>query len=213
MYVMLCTRPDICFVVGLVSRFQSNPGVKHWEAVKRIMRYLKGTMDYELCYRGRSLHLEGYSDADWAGDLDERHSTSGYAYLLNNGAISWSSKKQTCVSLSSMEAEYVACAAAVQEAVWLKRFLERLGINGMKKDPILIHCDSEAAIAYAKDPKDHKRTKHIDIKYHFIRDMISKKQVTVRYLSTHKMLADPLTKPIARDVFVKHVKALGMSNI
>ena len=83
----------------------------------------------------------------------------------------------------------------------------------MKKDPIFIHCDNEAAIAYAKDPKDHKRTKHIDIKYHFVRDMISKKHVTVQYLSTHKMLADPLTKPIARGIFVKHVKALGMSNI
>ncbi|XP_028751927.1 uncharacterized protein LOC114711676 [Neltuma alba] len=104
---------EICFAVGLVSRFQSNLGVKHWEAIKRIMRYLEGTMDYELHYQGNGLRAEGYSNADWAGDLDERHLMLGYAFLLNNRAISWSNKKQTCVSLSSMEVEYVACSVAV----------------------------------------------------------------------------------------------------
>lgn len=117
MYAMMCTRPDICYVVGLVSRFQSNPGLAHWKAVKRILRYLKGTADYMLWYQASDLRLIGYSDADWGGDLDERKATSGYAFLLNNGAISWSNKKQSCIALSTMESEYVACSAAVQEGV------------------------------------------------------------------------------------------------
>ena len=118
MYAMMCTRPDICYAVGLVSRFQSNPGQKHWMAVKRILRYLKGTSDYMLCYQGKKdLRLIGYSDADWGGDVDQCKSTSGYAFLLNDSAILWSSKKQSCVALSTMEAEYVACSAATQDAV------------------------------------------------------------------------------------------------
>ncbi|XP_070011328.1 secreted RxLR effector protein 161-like [Nicotiana tabacum] len=113
MYVMMCTRPDICCVIGLVSRYQSDPGQQHWKAVKRILRYLKGTIDYSLCYQGTDLQLKSYTDADWGGDLDERKSTSGYTFLLNNGAVSWSSKKQSCIALSTMEAEFVALSAAV----------------------------------------------------------------------------------------------------
>ena len=113
MYAMMCTRPDICYVVGLVSRFQSNLGLAHWKTVKRILRYLKGTTDYVLCYQGSDLHMIGYNDADWGSDLDECKSTSGYAFLLNNGAIIWSSKKQPCIALSTMEVEYVACSASV----------------------------------------------------------------------------------------------------
>ena len=124
MYAMMCTRPDICYAVGLISRFQSNPGQKHWMAVKRILRYLKGTLDYMLCYQGKKdLRLIGYSDADWRGDVDQCKSSSGYAFLLNDSTILWSSKKQSCVALSTMEAEYVACFAATQDAVWLRSFL------------------------------------------------------------------------------------------
>jgi hypothetical protein len=117
MYAMLCTCPDICFAVGLVNRFQSNRGPTHWKAVKRILRYLHGTVDYMLCHQGMDLRLRGYSDADWASDLDECKSTSGYTFLLGGGAITWCSKKQSCVAFSTMESEYVACSEAVQEAV------------------------------------------------------------------------------------------------
>ena len=213
MYVMMCTRPDICYAVGLVSRFQSNPGEKHWKAVKRILRYLKGTSDYALCYQGSDLRLVGYSDADVGGDEEERRSTSGYTFLLNNGAICWSSKKQTCIALHSMEAEFVACTAAVQEAVWLKRFIEHLGFGNESTNPVLIHCDNTAAIAYTKDPKYHSKTKHIDIKYNFVRDYIAQKIVTVQYISTKCMVADPLTKPIGKETFEKHVTAIGMRKI
>ena len=122
MYAMMCTRPDICYIVGLVSKFQSNAGLKHWMAVKRILRYLKGTSYYVMCYQGKDLRLDGYIDANWGGNLDQLKSTFGYAFLLNDCAISWSRKKQSCIVLSTMEAEYVACSSAILEAIWLRRF-------------------------------------------------------------------------------------------
>ena len=118
MYAMMCTCPNICYVVGLVSRYQSNPSQKHWMAVKRILRYLKRTSNYMLCYQGKKdLQLIGYSDADWRGDINQSKSTSGYAFLLNDSVILWSSKKQSHVALSTIEAEYVSCSTATQDAV------------------------------------------------------------------------------------------------
>ena len=168
MYAMMSTQPNICYVVGLVSRFQSNPGLTHWKAVKRILRFLRGTTNYILCYQGLDLCMISYSDADWGSDLDERKSTSEYAFLLNNGAITWSSKKQPCIALSTMEVEYVACSAAVQEAIWLRRFFQNLEVVKDASDPVTVHCNSMAALAYAKDSKYHGKTKHIDIRYHYI---------------------------------------------
>ena len=156
------------------------------------------------------MRLEGYSDADWGGDLDERKSTSGFVFLLNNGVISWSSKKQTCIALSTMEAEFVALSAAVQEGVWLKRFLDHLGVVEHAASSLLVNCDSQVAIAYTKDPKYHGKTKHIDTKYNFVKDMVARKDVNLQYISTHRMIADPMTKPIPRDVFIGHVKSLGL---
>ena len=126
MYAMFCTRPDICFAIGMMSRYQRNPGLAHWAAVKRIFRYLRGITDFALCFHRGDLRLKGYSDADWVGDRHKHKSTSGYAFILGGNAVSWCSMKQTCVALSTMESEYVACATAVKEAVWLKRFLQRL---------------------------------------------------------------------------------------
>ena len=179
MYAMMCTRPYICFSVGLVSQYQSNPRREHWKAVKRILRYLKGILDYCLVYQGSELRLVRYSDADWGGDLDQRKSTYGYVFLLNKGAISWCSKKQTCIALSTMEAEFIACSAAVQEVVWLRRFFGNLGIRGDCVEPITVHCDNQAAISFTNDPKYHGRTKHIDTKNNYIRDIIAKQEVTV----------------------------------
>ncbi len=213
MYAVMCTRPDICFAVGLVSRYQSNPGPAHWRAVKRIFRYLRGTSDFVLCYGAADLRLRGFCDADWAGDIDERRSTSGYVFILGGGAVSWCSKKQSCIALSTMEAEYVACSAAVQEAVWLRRFLRRLEISASAGDPVQIRSDSMAALQYAKDPKYHGRTKHIDIRYHYIRDMVKQGEVTLQHIPTSRMVADPLTKPVARDVFQFHVKNLGLCRL
>ena len=155
MYAMLCTQPNICLTVGMVSRYQSNPGPVHWQAVKRIFRYLRGTSDLILCYQGGDLRLRGYSDVDWASDRDERKSTTGYAFLLNGATISWCSKKQSCIGLSTMESEYVACLAAAQEVVWLKRFFQSLWVTSLVDEAVKIYCDSMATLAYANGPKYH----------------------------------------------------------
>jgi transposase InsO family protein len=210
MYAMLCTRPDISYAVGIVSRYQSNPGQSHWQAVKRIFRYLRGTKDLMLCYEGASLELKGYSDAAWGNDADEGKSTSGYVFLLGGGAISWSSKKQTSTALSSMEAEYIACCAAVQECVWVRRFLQGLGVVPGIHEPISLRIDNTSAIDLAKDPKHHQKSKHIEIKYHYVRDQVKEKKVILSYIPTKEMMADPMTKPIARDLFQVHVRQMGL---
>ena len=155
------------------------------------------------------MRLKGYSDADWAGDRDERKSTLGYAFILGGEAVSWCNKKQTCVALSMMEFEYVACATTVQEAVWLKRFLKRVGITTHSEEAVTLYSDSTAALAYAKDPKYYGTSKYIEIKYHFIRDMVARGEVVMKHISTGSMVADPLTKPIAKDVFRSHVGSMG----
>ena len=159
------------------------------------------------------MHIIGYSDADWSSDLDERKSTSRYAFLLNNGAITWSSKKQPCIALLTMEVEYAACSVAVQEPVWLRRFFQNLEVDKDALDPITVHCDSMATLTYAKDSKYHGRTKHIDIRYHYIRDIVAHNEVVLKHISTSLMIADPLTKPIRRDVFQAHVRSLGLRRI
>jgi hypothetical protein len=166
-----------------------------------------------LCYQGSDLRLISYSDADWGSDLYERKSTSSYAFLLNNGAITWSSKKQPCIALSTMEVEYVTCSAAVQEAVWLRRFFQHLEVVKDASNPVIIHCDSTAVLAYAKDPKYHGKTKHIDIRYHYIHDMVTHKELVLKHISTTCMIADPLTKPIRRDAFQAHVRSLGLRKL
>src|SRR5436189_6313179 len=208
MYAMVCNRPDLAYAVGLLSRFQSDPGIPHWNAVKRVLQYLVGTTNYTLCYGGSNVLLQGYTDADWAGDLDERKSTSAHVFLLNGGAISWRSKKQGMIALSTMEAEYIAAAAVVQEAVWLRCLLMSLEVIPDADDPVKLLSDSMSAIDYSKDSKFHARTKHIEIKYHFVRN--KKDEVLLSYIPTGEMVADPLTKPLVIDLFRKHVKSMGL---
>lgn len=152
----------------------------------------------------------GYSDADWGSDPDEHKSTSGYVVLLNNGAITWSSKKQPRIALSTMEAGHVAYLATIKEVVWLRRFFQNLEVVKDASDPVTVHCDSMVALAYAKDSKYHGRTKHIDIQHHYIQDMVAHNEVVLKHISTSLMITDPLTKPIGRDVFQTHVRSLGL---
>ena len=213
MYAMLCTRSDICFAVGMVSRYQSNPGPAHWREIKRILRYLRRTIDHALCYHGGYLRLTCYNDANWASDKDERKSTSGYAFILGGGVVSWCNKKQSCIALFTMKSKYVACSAAVQEAVWLRRFLQRLGVTAHAKNVLLLYSDSRSALAYAKDPKYHGKVKHIEFRYHYIRDMVSQGEVILQHISTSSIVADPLTKPITRDLFFSHAESMGLRRI
>ena len=165
-----------------------------------------------LCYQGKKdLQLIGYSNADWGGDVDQFKSTSGCAFLLNDSAILWrSNKKQSYIALSTIEAEYVACSAATQDVVWLKKFLYHLKIVKLASDPVIIYCDNNAAIVVAKDLKYHGKTKHIKMRYHYIREAITEQDVILKHIYTNFMVVDPLTKPIARDAFVRHVRSLGL---
>jgi hypothetical protein len=175
------------------------------------LRYIKGTLDYALCFNGQNLQLQGYTDADCQGDLDERKSTSGYLFTLAGGAISWKSKKQDSVALSSMESEYIAASEAVKEGVWLKEFLASLKIVESASKPVTIYCDNQAAMKVSRDPKFHSKSKHIEAKYHYIRDVINRlKFVQLEYLPSVNMVADPLTKSLSQEVFCRHVNDMGL---
>ena len=202
LFLSVGTRPDIAYAVSNVAKFSSQPTKKHWSAVKRIMRYLKGTVNFGLHYSKESPEkCVGYSDADWGGDLDDRKSTSGYLFQISGGPVSWRSKKQTSVALSTAEAEYMALASAGQEAVWMRLLIAELCDNPVRAVTILE--DNQAAIQMTRNPQFHGRTKHIGIKFHFIRDLISDGTVNVEYCPTQQMIADMLTKGLPREQFNK----------
>uniref|UniRef100_A0AAV1T0Y1 Reverse transcriptase Ty1/copia-type domain-containing protein n=1 Tax=Peronospora matthiolae TaxID=2874970 RepID=A0AAV1T0Y1_9STRA len=201
MYLMVGTRPDIAVAVGVLSQFAAEPCPTHWQALKRVFRYIQGTRTYGIEFQATSDDkLQGYSDADWAGDVEARRSTSGYAFVMNNGCISWRSKKQSTVALSSTEAEYMALTEAAQEAIWLKAFLHELGEMN-SDEAVKIYEDNQGSIALAKNPEFHKRTKHIDIRYHFVREKVAEGKVVLEYCSTKDMKADLMTKPIPASQF------------
>jgi len=210
MYAMLCTRPDICYAVGVVSRFQSNPGPEHWVAVKHILKYLRRTRNYMLVYSGTDLNMTGYTDSDFQSDKDSRKSTSGSVFVLNGGSVVWRSIKQTCIADSTMEAEYVAACEAAKEAVWLKKFLVSLEVVPEADRPMVLYCDNSGAVANSKEPRSHKRSKHIERKYHLIREIVQRGDVEVTKISTHDNLADPFTKALSGKVFDTHLEGLGM---
>ena len=191
MYAMICTRPDIAHAVGVVSRFMSKPGEEHWRAVKWILRYLQNTLDIGLCFTQEAVVLEGYCDSDLGGDLDTSRSTSGYIFCIGGTTVSWRSKLQGHVSLSTTEAEYVAATEATKEKIWLENLLTKLGFVQKKS---VLHCDSQSAIYLAKNPKFHSKSKHIRHKYHFIRELIEKGELELRKISGDQNAADMLTK-------------------
>ena len=195
LFIAQATRPDIAFAVSDVSRFNHCHGPAHWKAVKRIMRYLKGTIDLKLTYKTKG-KLLGYSDADWASDTDTRKSVTGYVYMTSGGAIVWRSTRQDCVALSSTEAEYIAAGATTQEALWLRQLCRELGLIGTEPMPIL--CDNQSAIKLALNTAYQPRTKHIDIRHHFLRQHLKKKDITIDYVNTEKNLADVLTKAVTK---------------
>lgn len=196
MYLAVCSRPDISFAVAYLSQFNSCYTGEHWSVAKRLLRYLKGTAHYKLNFEKTGKDLTGYVDADHAGDISDRKSFSGYIFILGGAPISWESKKQRTVALSSAEAEYVAMSEACRESTFLKRLIEELTTK--ECHAIMLYSDSQSAIQIAKNPVHHQRTKHIDVRCHYIREALNDNIVKVEYLQTEEMTADILTKALPR---------------
>ena len=175
-YLSTMTRPDITLAVSNVAKYCSKPTKEHWTAVKRIVRYCKGTHNFGLLYKkSNSNSCEGFSDSDWASDVNDRKSSSGYIFQVGGTAISQRSRKQSCVALSTTEAEYITLSQVVQEAIWLRQLYTDL--LGEPPEPIIVYEDNQADICLSKNPQSHGRSKHIEIKYHFIREQINKKTI------------------------------------
>ncbi|GKB48853.1 retrovirus-related pol polyprotein from transposon TNT 1-94 [Tanacetum coccineum] len=209
---LTATRPDIMYVVNLVCRFMESPKEVHLQAAKRIMRYLQGTLDYGIMYkRGEDSELIGFTDGDYAGDLDDGKSTSGYAFMIGSGAISWSSRKQPIVTLSTTEAELVAATACGCQAIWLRYILEEL--NFSQGEPIIIFCDNNSSIKLSRDRVLHGRSKHISVRCHFLRDRTRSQELELVYCRSEDQVADILTKALKPAVFQKLRRMLGVCKI
>jgi hypothetical protein len=207
------TRPDLAYSVGYVSRFLQRPTTEHEQAVKRIIRYVVGTLDHGLYYPRcpGEAHLVGYSDSDHAGDIDTSKSTSGILFFLGKCLISWQSVKQQVVVMSSCEAEYIAASTASTQALWLARLLGDL--LGRNTKAVELRVDSQSALALAKNPVFHERSKHIRLRYHFIRDCLAEGGIKARYINTKDQLADLLTKPLGKIKFLELCSRSGMAQL
>lgn len=203
-YLSLRTRPDISFAVTKLAQFSSNFNRSHWNSAKRILRYLKETMDYKLEYKPTGQQLSAFSDADWASSADDRKSTSGYVITLAGSPVYWKTVKQTVIALSTMEAEYVSVAACAREITWMRALLRSLDLEEIIGKSTLILCDSQAAIAHAESYISNSRTKHISIKHHFIREKVKDGTIDLKYIRTNENLADILTKPLGKELHDFH---------
>lgn len=205
------TRPDIVHAVGIVSRFMNEPSKLHYVAAKRILRYIKGTKDFGLKYEKEvNSNLIGYSDSDWAGSIDDRKSTSGYIVCLGTKAISWCSRKQSTVALSTAEAEYISSSSAACEAVWLRRILANLQQEQISATTIF--CDNMSAIAMTKNPVLHARSKHIELRHHFIRKLVEDKEIELQFCSTNDNCGDIFTKAVNAEKLHQFMKSMKITN-
>lgn len=198
LYLSQRTRPDIAFSVAKLSQYCSKFNVIHWNAAKRVLKYVKETADYKLKYYPTGQILEAYADADWATCTEDRKSVTGYVILLAGSPVYWKSTKQTAVALSTMEAEYVSVAACAREVVWMRELLKNLDLKELIGKSTPVWCDNQAAIVHSKNYIDKSRTKHIAIKHHFIREKVMDGTVDIRYISTDNNQADLLTKPLSK---------------
>ena len=208
LYLANTTRPDIAQAVGVLSRYRVTPTTAHMEGALRVLRYLKDTRDFALRLGGSTTPLEGFVDADYAGDLDTRASTTGFLFRVYGGAVVWCSKKQTATATSTVEAEFRAASHAIKEAIWLKGLLEELHIP-VEKTPLF--CDNAGCIQNLKNHVNGKYTKHVAVAFHHARTSVIKGQVDIRYVNTVQNVADVFTKPLVPVLFVQHRNTLGVS--
>ncbi|GJT75030.1 zinc finger, CCHC-type containing protein [Tanacetum coccineum] len=210
MYAMTCTRPDISFVVGKMSRYISNPSTQHWQAIQRVLNYLKKTMDYSLTYTSYPSVLEGYTYASWISNTKDNSSTSGWVFLLGGSAISWASKKQTCITSSIIESEFVALVVASKEAEWLRNLVLKIPLWSKPIAPISIHCDSAATLVKAYSQMYNGKSRHLGVRHSMIRELIMNGVVSIEFVKSQQNLFDHLTKGLARDMVLKSVEGMGL---
>jgi hypothetical protein len=207
LYLSVCTRPDIAQAVGALARYMSAPTEAHWRAAVGVVRYLVGTATEGVAFGGSKEELVGFCDADYAGDVDSRRSTTGYVFLMFGGAVSWSSRLQPTVAASTVEAEYMSAGQAVKEALWFRKLARDLGLDVVT---VRIYCDNQGAIRLLKHPIASQRSKHIDVIHHFARERVARKEVEFAYVKTEDMKADILTKPLTPGRFKKCRVEIGV---
>jgi hypothetical protein len=212
----LCnTRPDLAYSVGIVSRFMEKPKTSHLIAVKRILRYVKGTIECGILFpasdRGREVKLVGYTDSNWCGDIEDRKSTAGYVFYYGGAPISWCSKKEPVVALSSCEAEYIAASLSTCQAIWLKNLIEE--ISQAKIESVKLRIDNVSAINLAKNPIAHGRSKHIELRFHYLREQVNNGNLTLEHCRSEDQFADLFTKAVTVKVFQKLRDQMGIESV
>lgn len=200
-YGALATRVDIAYTTGRLAQYCTDPTVRHYNAAIRVLKYLAGTLDYRIRYSQKKA-LCGYSDADYGG-AEDRHSISAYMYQLQGAVVAWSSKRQRIIVTSTTEAEYVALCSAAKQGIWLRNLLYEIGYENYLPEPgkIRLLGDNQSALSLVSNPENHQRTKHIDVQYHYTRELVESGALTIGYCPTRQMLADALTKPLNKSAF------------
>lgn len=206
---LTATRPDLIYSVNLVSRYMESPNEQHMVAAKRILRYIQGTQDFGIQYKyGGEQKLVGYVDSDYAGDVDDCKSTSGYVFMLGGGAVSWVSKKQPIVTLSTTEAEFVSAAYGACQAVWLRNILLEIGFQ--QEEGTVLFCDNSSTIKLSKNPVLHGRSKHIHVRFHYLRELVNEGIIQLHYCGTQDQISDIMTKAVKLEVFEKLRSRMGV---
>lgn len=210
MYTMVCSRPNLAQAVSVLSRFMSNPGRDHWSGVKWLLRYVKGSLEVGLKFTAGSnkVGITGFVDSDFAGDLDKRRSSTGYLFMLCGGPISWKSHLRSIVALSSTEAEYIAATEAMKETIWLRGLLNEPEVL---EGEVVLYCDNQGAIQLCKNSVYHERTKHVDVRFHFIREVVSSGMVKLEKVHTDDNPADMATKVVPLHKFRHCLNLLQMT--
>jgi hypothetical protein len=211
---LLATRPDMTYSVCLAARYMERPTELHVAAVKRIMRYLKATVSFGIMYKSKAeanLTMQGWTDSDYAGDYDDRKSTSGYVFTMGSSAVSWSSKKQPIVTLSTTEAEFVSAASSACQCIWMRNILNHLHLT--QSDSTIINCDNSSSIKLSKNPIMHGRCKHIDVRYHFLRNLSKDGTIELKFCKSQEQLADIMTKALKVESFCKLREGLGVCDL
>jgi hypothetical protein len=213
MYLAVTTRPDIAYAAGVLARFNSNPGPAHWQAAKHVLRYLKGTIDHSIIYQPSDSPQPfiTYSDADHGGNPDNGKSTGGYVVKIGSGAVSWSSKLQPLVALSTTEAEHISAVEAGKEILWMRQFMGELGYSA--SGPSVLRMDNQSAIAVSKNPEHHGKMKHLSLRLFWLRDAVQDGLIAPTFVSTEDMAADIFTKALDRLKVQKCARMLGLGTV